>query len=225
MTDEARARIEALQRFTELGSGFHVASLDMELRGAGDLLGAEQSGNVSAVGLDMFVHMLDEAVAEVRGQPVVHDVDPEITLDAEQYLPDEYIEDVGIRLSLYKRLAQADSESEVAEIAEEMEDRFGPPPPAALELVRAMSLKPALRAMKVMGAEATSERVTLHLREDTPLDPAKVMAMVHAPRSPWKLSPDMKLTRRVGQGEPEDRVERIWITLRALEPARREPPN
>src|SRR5688572_20846366 len=85
MTDEARYRIEALERFTELGSGFHVASLDMELRGTGDLLGAEQSGNVALVGFDLFVHMLEEAVATLRGETVVHEVDPEMTLDVEHY--------------------------------------------------------------------------------------------------------------------------------------------
>jgi transcription-repair coupling factor (superfamily II helicase) len=96
MSDEARSRIEAISRFTELGSGFHVASLDLELRGAGDLLGAEQSGSVSAVGFELYCQMLEEAVAELRGQPVVQGVEPELTFDAPSFLPEEYIEDVGV---------------------------------------------------------------------------------------------------------------------------------
>src|SRR5690606_3516991 len=90
LTDEARARIEALERFTQLGSGFHVASLDMELRGAGDMLGAEQSGNVSLVGFDLFVHMLEEAVAQLQGEPLLQEIDPELTLDFEHYRSEEH---------------------------------------------------------------------------------------------------------------------------------------
>ena len=106
MTDEARARIEALERHTELGSGFQIASLDLELRGAGDLLGAEQSGIVASVGFELFCQMLEEAAHELRGEPVVHEVDPELSFDVEALLPEDYVADVGVRLSLYKRLAE-----------------------------------------------------------------------------------------------------------------------
>jgi transcription-repair coupling factor (superfamily II helicase) len=196
MTDDARARIEALERHTELGSGFKIASLDLELRGAGDLLGAEQSGNVASVGLDMFCQMLDEAVHELRGEPVVHDVDPELSFDVTAVLPEEYVGDVGVRLSIYKRLASAIDESEVGQIAIEMEDRFGAPPPEAKCLVRLMTLKCELRKMRVLGCEATSKSVTLHLRDDTPLDAQKILGLVKSKGSPWKITPDMRLTRR-----------------------------
>ena len=196
MTDEARSRIEALERHTELGSGFQIASLDMELRGAGDVLGAEQSGTMAAVGFDLFVHMLEEAVHELRGEEVVHDVDPELSFDVPALLPEDYVSDVGVRLSLYKRLASAVDEAHVAEIATEMEDRFGPPPDDAKRLVKLMSLKTELRRLRVLGCEANARGVTLHLRDDTPLDPAKVTELVRQPRSAWRLTPDMRLTRR-----------------------------
>jgi transcription-repair coupling factor (superfamily II helicase) len=199
MTDEARARIEALERHTELGSGFKIASLDLELRGAGDLLGAEQSGNVASVGLDMFCSMLDEAVHELRGEPVIHEVDPELSFDVTALLPEEYVSDVGVRLSLYKRLASAIDENHVGEIATEMEDRFGPPPPDARCLVRLMTMKCELRKMRVLGCEATARSVTLHLRDDTPLDPKKILELVKLPRSLYKLTPD-RLTRRFENG-------------------------
>jgi transcription-repair coupling factor (superfamily II helicase) len=154
MTDEARSRIEALERHTDLGSGFQIASLDLELRGAGDLLGAEQSGNVASVGFDMFCRMLDEAVHEMRGEEVTHDIDPELSFDVEALLPDDYVTDVGIRLSLYKRLASAADEAHVAEIAAEMEDRFGAPPEEARRLVQLMSLKTELRRRFEEGAGA-----------------------------------------------------------------------
>ncbi len=155
MTDEARSRIEALERHTELGSGFQIASLDLELRGAGDLLGGEQSGNVASVGFDLFCQMLDDAVHELRGEVVVHEVDPELSFDATAMLPEDYVGDVGVRLSLYKRLASAVDEGHVAEIASEMEDRFGPPPEDARRLVQLMALKTELRRLRVLGCRRT----------------------------------------------------------------------
>jgi len=201
MTDEARARIEALERHTELGSGFKIASLDLELRGAGDLLGAEQSGNVASVGLDLFCQMLDEAVHELRGETVVHDVDPELSFDVTALLPDDYVGDVGVRLSLYKRLASAVDEADVGQIAVEMEDRFGPPPTEAKCLVRLMTLKCELRRMRVLGCEASARSVTMHLRDDTPLDAQKILVLMKAKNSPWKLTPDMRLSRKFDGAE------------------------
>ncbi|MEM9072496.1 MAG: transcription-repair coupling factor [Myxococcota bacterium] len=223
MTDEARARIEALERFTELGSGFQVASLDMELRGVGDLLGAEQSGNVALVGFDLFVHMLEEAVAQLRGEEVVQEIDPELTLDVEYYLPDDYITDVGLRLSFYKRFAALDDENDLQDLASEMEDRFGAPPASALQLVRVMMLRPTLRRLRALGCQATSKKVTLHLRHDTPLDPAKVIARVGKPKSPWQLTPDMKLSYRFTGDEDGDTVDRIESLFRKLEPLLKDP--
>ncbi|HVY44730.1 MAG TPA: TRCF domain-containing protein, partial [Minicystis sp.] len=201
MTDEARARIEALERHTELGSGFQIASLDLEIRGSGDLLGAEQSGNVASVGFELFCQMLDEAVHELRGEPVVHEVDPELSFDADALLPEDYVADVGVRLSLYKRFASAPAAEDIDDLAAEMEDRFGSPPPEARRFVHLMRLKTELRRLRVLACEATSKGVTLHLRDDTPLDPQKVLGLVQTKRSPYKLSPDMKLSRRAKEGE------------------------
>jgi transcription-repair coupling factor (superfamily II helicase) len=202
LTDEARYRIEALERFTELGSGFHVATLDMELRGAGNLLGGDQSGFTSTIGFDLFCQMLEEATHELRGEPVIHDVDPELTFDVDALLPEAYVPEVGVRLSLYKRLAGAASTDEVGDVAAEMEDRFGEAPLEARRLVDLMRLKVELRKLRALGCEATAKSVTLHLREDTPLDPEKVGRLVAAKKSPYRVSPDMRLSRRAVDGEP-----------------------
>ena len=215
MTDESRSRIEALERHTELGSGFQVASLDLELRGAGDLLGGEQSGNVASVGFDMFCRMLDEAVHEMRGEDVVHEVDTDLTFDVEALLPEDYVTDVGVRLSLYKRLASAADEAHVSEIAAEMEDRFGPPPEDARRLVKLMALKTELRKLRALGCEANGRVVTLHLREDTPLDPAKIAALIRKTRGLWKLSPDMRLSRRFDAGDGLTNAETTLAELAA----------
>jgi transcription-repair coupling factor (superfamily II helicase) len=220
MSEESRVRMEALERFSGLGAGFRVATLDMELRGAGNLLGSEQSGNASLVGFDMFVQMLDEAVSELRGEHVQQEVDPELSIEIEHYLPEEYIDDIGLRLSLYRRFATAVDEQAVDDLTTEMEERFGAPPPPARDFVRVMSLKPLLRDLRALGCEAELKRVTLHLREDTTLDPARLMPLVATPGAGWALSPDMKLTRRYRDEESGDAVDRVRSLLRELEPLR-----
>jgi transcription-repair coupling factor (superfamily II helicase) len=201
LSDEARSRIEALERYTELGSGFHIATLDMELRGAGDLLGADQSGFVESVGFELFCKMLEDATHELRGEVVTHEVDPDLNFDVEALLPDDYIDEVGVRLTLYKRLSSAGDEAEVSELSREMEDRFGPPPLAARRLVELMRLKTELRRLRAVGCEASARSATLHLLPDTPLDPLKISALVAGKKSLYRLSPDGRLTRRAGEAE------------------------
>jgi transcription-repair coupling factor (superfamily II helicase) len=144
----------------------------------------------------MFCRMLDDAVHDLRGEPIVHEVDPELSFDIEALLPEGYVADVGVRLSLYKRLASANDEADVAEIAAEMEDRFGPPPEDAKRLVQLMALKTELRRLRALGCEANRKIVKLYLRDDTPLDPAKIAELVRTSRGLWKITPDMRLSRR-----------------------------
>ena len=223
MSEESRVRMEALERFSGLGAGFRVATLDMELRGAGNLLGSEQSGTASLVGFDMFVQMLSEAVSELRGEQVQHDVDTELSVELEHYLPEDYIDDIGLRLSLYRRFATAADEQAVDDLASEMEERFGPPPLPARDFVRVMSLKPPLRELCALGCEADAKRVALHLREDTPLDPAKLMPLVATSGAGWSLSPDMKLTRRYRDEDSGDAVDRVRSLIRELQSLRSPP--
>ncbi|HMJ11285.1 MAG TPA: TRCF domain-containing protein, partial [Polyangiaceae bacterium] len=201
LSEETRQRIEALERYSELGSGLHIATLDMELRGAGDLLGSEQSGFVASVGFDLFCQMLEEATQELRGEPVIHEVDPELSFDVEALLPEDYISEVGVRLSFYKRLASAQGDGEVSELAAEMQDRFGNPPLEARRLIELMRLKTELRALRVLGCEASAKSVSLHLREDTPLDAERIGQLVSRKNSAYRLSPGGRLTRRALENE------------------------
>ena len=201
MSDEAKQRVVAIEQHSELGSGFRIASLDLELRGAGDLLGADQSGTASTIGFELFCSMLEDAVRELQGQAPRAEIDPEISVDDEALLPEDYIDDVGVRLSLYKRLASADGEGEVIEIGSEMEERFGPPPLAAKRFLSLMRLKTELRAMRALGLEATKKSATLHISDDTPLDIEKVLALVSKKGSPYRMTPDMRLTRRTLENE------------------------
>jgi transcription-repair coupling factor (superfamily II helicase) len=215
LSEEARLRLEALERYGELGSGFQLATLDMELRGAGDLLGADQSGFVASVGFELFCRMLEEATQELRGETVVHDVEPELSFDVEALLAAEYVAEVGVRLSLYKRFASAMTDAEVSGLAEELENRFGPPPLEARRFVELMRLKCELRHLRVLGCEASAKSVSFHLRDDTPLDPMKVRELVARKRSPYRLSPDGRLTRRLL--DTEAAADGLVLAARALE--------
>jgi transcription-repair coupling factor (superfamily II helicase) len=204
LTGEARSRLEAIERFSELGSGLKVAALDLELRGAGDFLGAEQSGFVSSVGFELFCHLLRDAADEARGLPVRNEVEPELNFDIEALLPEDYVEDVGIRLSLYKRFSSARDAAEVDELAWSMEDRFGPAPPEARQLVQLMRHKTFLRKLSVLSCEASAETIRLRMREDTPLDPARIGALVTEASSGYRLFPDGSLVAKRRAGERID---------------------
>jgi transcription-repair coupling factor (superfamily II helicase) len=195
MSDVARARNEAMDRHTELGSGIQIATMDMELSGAGDQWGAEQSGFLQSVGFELFSEMLRDATSELRGQSVVHPVDPVLSIDVEAHLPGEYVDDLGVRLSLYKRFSAALDRETVASLADEMVNRFGNPPPAGRRLVELMTLKVDLRTLRAEGCEASQERVTLHLRQDTPLEASDVMALVTSEPERYRVSPTGSITR------------------------------
>jgi transcription-repair coupling factor (superfamily II helicase) len=145
--------------------------------------------------------MLEDATHELRGEVVTHDVDPDLNFDVEALLPEDYIAEVGVRLTMYKRLSSAADEAEVNELSREMEDRFGPPPIAARRLVELMRVKTELRRLRAVGCEASAKSATLHLLQDTPLDPQKISALVAAKKSLYRLSPDGRLTRRAGENE------------------------
>ena len=201
MTEEARSRVAALERYTDLGSGVHIAALDMELRGAGDLLGAEQSGFVASVGFDLFCQMLEEAKSELQGAEPVAEIDPDLSLDVEALLPDDYVAEVGTRLGLYKRLAAARDEAEVTEIGAEIEDRFGPPPKVTVTLLQLMRLKTELRRLRVLGCESNRTAATLHLRSDTPLQAPDVAELVADSQGKYRLTPEGQLIRTAGEEE------------------------
>ncbi|MBI5487845.1 MAG: transcription-repair coupling factor [Deltaproteobacteria bacterium] len=216
MTADARQRIDTLARFTALGSGFNVASMDLEIRGAGDLLGAEQSGNVAAVGFDMYCHLLEDAVARLRGEPPSDEPEPELTVDEAALLPDSYVDDVGQRLEFYQRLAAARGEEDVRDVAAELRDRFGPLPEETARLVELMAAKVLLRRMRAAGLEARGERVTVHLRAETPLDPAAVMVLVRRPGSTWRVTPELRVEWRAGAGDRDGSVARAAKVVREL---------
>jgi transcription-repair coupling factor (superfamily II helicase) len=196
LSTEARRRLETLQRFTDLGAGFEIASQDLEIRGGGELLGAKQSGSIAAVGFETYIRMLEDAVAELRGQetPSLRRArDPELNVDMPGYIPDDYVPDTGQRLDLYKRLADAEDEDEIRQILGEIEDRYGNVPREVFDLGDLMMLKLHARTLRAQSLELTPARMSLALAEDTPLVPEKLLELVRDRR--YRLTPDMRLVR------------------------------
>ena len=216
MNSEAQQRLAVLQRFTELGAGFQVATADLEIRGAGELLGAKQSGLVAAVGFDTYARILEEAVAELRGQPIRAEHDPEISVDVPAFLPDDFIPDTGQRLELYRRLAQAADEDDVRAIEAELEDRYGRLPEEARLLREVMIDKTLVRKIGARGYELGPVRMVLTIGADPRLDPAKVMKLIQRKDSRWKLSPDMRISYAFTEAEREDRMTAARGRLRDL---------
>jgi transcription-repair coupling factor (superfamily II helicase) len=169
LTDEARRRLETLQRFTELGAGFQIASQDLEIRGGGELLGAKQSGSIAAVGFDQYVKMLERAVAEMGGKPIHSEIDPELSIETPGFIPDDYVPDPGQRLELYKRLSAIESDDELREVIEEISDRYGPLPGEVVLLGEIMGVKAIARRMDILQLEISSTRIAVAILPDNAL--------------------------------------------------------
>jgi transcription-repair coupling factor (superfamily II helicase) len=206
MTPEAKQRLAVLQRFTELGAGFQVATHDLEIRGAGELLGDRQHGSVAAVGFETYARILEEAVAELRGEPIKPEHDPEISVDVPAFLPDDYVPDTGQRLDFYRRLAQARDEDGVRAVLEELTDRYGALPDEAALLGEVMVDKTLVRALGALGYELSSSRIVLSFGADAPLDPAKVTKLISGKQSRFKLTPDLRLSYTFDEVEKNDRM-------------------
>jgi transcription-repair coupling factor (superfamily II helicase) len=163
LTEDAHRRLEAIGEATDLGSGFQLALRDLEIRGAGSILGEVQSGHIAAVGFDLYAELVAEAVAELEGrEPVVapqHEVRIDLPVDA--HLPDSYVADQELRLEAYRRLATTTTNQEVDDVAAEWVDRFGPMPPAALALVALARLR--VEALRVGLEEMVQLRHEIRL--------------------------------------------------------------
>jgi transcription-repair coupling factor (superfamily II helicase) len=190
LSDEAHERLAAISRLTALGSGFQVAMRDLEIRGAGNLLGAEQSGHIAAVGFDTYARLLAESVAEMRGRPLPEEREIRIELPVRAFLPVDYLGQESLRLELYRRIASAGAGDELDAVVAEAVDRFGPLPPEAVTLVEVARLRIACRARGV--EEVSTFRGQVRLRsvavpEDAALPES---ATYHRPTRTLNLSPE-----------------------------------
>ena len=198
--EQAQRRLRVLQELTELGSGFKLALRDLEIRGAGNLLGAEQHGHIAAVGFDLYTKLLAEAVAELQGEPAATPVEPVVSVDVEGFLPEAYVPEVNQRLAFYKRLAGADSEAAVADLRAELADRFGPPPVEAEQLLDVVRLRVAARRLGLERVEAGAGRALLTFAPSTPISPERLVQAIQRSRGRLIMKREFTVEARIATG-------------------------
>ena len=182
LTEIARKRLAALKEFSDLGAGFKIAALDLELRGAGNLLGGEQHGHINAIGFDMYIRMLEETVRELRGEEVAPEIHSSLNLGLDLRIPPAYITDENQRLRAYKRIAQAAGATEREKVEQELADRYGPVPDDVLALLKYSGLKTAAEKIGIEAIDRKHTVLNVKFHDQTKVDAQKLMELVSGTR-------------------------------------------
>jgi transcription-repair coupling factor (superfamily II helicase) len=194
ITPDAERRLRALQEIDGLGGGFKLALHDLEIRGAGNLLGEQQSGQITAIGFELYTEMMEKAVSELKGEEVAPEVDPEIRLGISAYFPDSYIPDANQRLYFYKRLASLRNIAELEELRAEIIDRFGPYNAAVHNLFLVMNLRRVLKEVLVQQISVSDGKVFLLFHPESPVQVETLLGLIKKPNSRFRLAPDGRLS-------------------------------
>jgi transcription-repair coupling factor (superfamily II helicase) len=189
LTPIARRRLAALKEFSDLGAGFKIAALDLELRGAGNLLGGEQSGHIEAIGFELYTQMLERAVREMKGEAAPDEAEIQLNLGLNIRIPAEYIPEENQRLRMYKRVAGVETESQLTDVAAELQDRYGPPPAAVRNLLDYASLKLVCLRVGVIAIDRKRDSVTFKFRQNASVDPEQLAHFVAGQRGA-QFTPD-----------------------------------
>ncbi len=198
LSDTARTRLRAIQELSELGAGFRIAARDLESRGAGNLLGRQQSGHIAAVGIDLYTQLLEEAMAEFRGEEQVEEPDTQINLPASAFLPEDYISDVSLRLAAYKEIAAAQGAEELTAIRRDLEDRYGRLPEVAENLLAIMELKVIAASAGVSRIDGAPGSASLTFTEQAAVQPDRVLDFIRRSGGRARLVPERTLRLAVG---------------------------
>ena len=199
LTPQAQKRLEVIEKLDTLGAGFQLASHDMDIRGGGNLLGEEQSGHIKEVGVELYQQMLEEAVAAARAgvdfdqSPIAETWSPTINLGTSVLISEHYVEDLGVRMSLYRRLADLETEADIESFAAELIDRFGPIPSEVENLLDIVRIKQLCRIAHVSKVEAGPKGAVIGFRDDSPPNLPGLMQWLQAARGTVKLRADQKL--------------------------------
>ncbi|MGD1024116.1 MAG: transcription-repair coupling factor [Candidatus Sulfotelmatobacter sp.] len=189
LTPIARRRLAALKEFSDLGAGFKIAALDLELRGAGNMLGGEQSGHIEAIGFELYTQMLERAVREMKGEAAPDEAETQLNLGLNIRIPADYVPEENQRLQMYKRVARVETESQLNDVSAELQDRYGPPPPAVRNLLDYASLKLLCMKVGVNAIERKRDFVTLKFQQNAAVDPEQLARFVSAQRGA-QFTPD-----------------------------------
>jgi transcription-repair coupling factor (superfamily II helicase) len=199
ITEDARERLSVLQRFVELGSGYHIATHDLEIRGGGDVLGQAQSGHIGSVGYEMYLELLQEEIHRLKGEEVAEPLEEvEINLPFAAMLPDSYVPDMKDRLALYRRLSSLRLEEQVDDARKELEDRYGTLPPEAEELLCVIQLKVLMRRMGLRGLTVGPKGASLSPGKDPLLEPGTILYLVQSRPSDYAILPEGKFVLKGG---------------------------
>ena len=201
LSDIARKRLAAMKEFSELGAGFRIAALDLELRGAGNMLGRQQHGHIEAIGFDMYCQMLERAVAKLKGEEAAPDLRTTLSLGLDVRIPQGYIPSENLRLRTYKRISTIATEEERQDVRKELEDRFGAPPTSVENLLDYAVLKSMCERLRISSVERQGSRVALRFHPETTLDPARLVSVVRS-RAGIKPDPSGVLWIELKRGEP-----------------------
>ncbi|MBS1833150.1 MAG: transcription-repair coupling factor [Acidobacteria bacterium] len=180
LSEVARKRLAALKEFSDLGAGFKIAALDLELRGAGNLLGGEQHGHIEAVGFETYVRMLEEAVQELKGEEVPLEIHSNLNLGLDIRIPSTYISDEHQRLRAYKRIADVKDEAAAKRVADELSDRYGPAPAELANLLSFAMVKSLAEKLGVENVERRAGKLNIKFHPQSKVDPARLMSIVQA---------------------------------------------
>src|ERR1700758_421215 len=202
LTPIARRRLAALKEFSDLGAGFKIAALDLELRGAGNLLGGEQSGHIEAIGFELYTQMLDRAVRELKGEMPEEEIATQLNLGLNIRIPAEYIPEENQRLRMYKRVAGVERESQLHDVRAELIDRYGEPPLAVRNLLDYADLKLVAVHVGVHSIERKRDQVSIKFRQNATVDPERLARFVAGQRGA-QFTPDgtLKFTQKVNVAE------------------------
>nr|HID58426.1 transcription-repair coupling factor [Desulfobacterales bacterium] len=203
LTKEAQKRLKALMEYSDTGSGFQIAMSDLQIRGAGTILGVSQSGHIASVGYEMFIDLMEKAISELKGEPVEKELDPEISVDVSAYIPEDYITHIDQRLGAYKRLAKMDELSDLDIFVDELKDRFGPLPVEARCLIDKISLKILSRKAGVERLDISNGKIVITFHEKKVSDPRKIIDMIQQDPDRFRFTPDGILTLNA----PSDNLE------------------
>jgi transcription-repair coupling factor (superfamily II helicase) len=209
LTETAQRRLEVMQTLDQLGAGFVLASHDLDIRGAGNLLGQEQSGHIREVGIELYQHLLEEAVANVRSgaaEPGAEEWTPQITLGTPVLIPERYVGDLNLRLGLYRRVAQLVDRAEIDSFAAELVDRFGPLPPEVDNLLETIAIKQLCRRAGVQKFDAGPKGAVISFRSERFANPAGLVRFLQSQANSARLRPDQKLVVTRSWDEPRERL-------------------
>lgn len=194
----AQERLKVIQENTALGSGIRIAQYDLELRGAGNILGDTQSGHVNSVGYELYMDLLNETLAEAKGEPIAdRELDPEINLKVPALIPDVYISDIRIRLSYYKALSEISSHEELDRIEDELKDQFGPIPEPVINLMGLMLIRKQCKDLGVRDISAGLKNISLIFTERTRLRPETAIQLATRENKKYSITPDQRLNIRM----------------------------